>query len=183
MLAKKQKKKREERKVLFFYQHFCALQSPFSFLFPTSLAHTTHVGTSLPHWQKKKSPTGGGPVLHRPEKKLFDGWEMGGEKKKSAANWLWARHPPLYKNIRKEQVYIVHLSLFEMDCPKTSRFLFPPYVDNHHPHSEAKKKKKGEELPFIFILFFFFTLEMFSIRDSPFFPRKKRRKTLSFNSF
>jgi hypothetical protein len=81
MLAKKKKIKRKERKVPFFLQHFCAFQSPFSFLFPTSLAHTTHVK----HGRRgRKGPTGGGLDEKR-------GWMRNGrrkKKKKSAANWL-----------------------------------------------------------------------------------------------
>jgi hypothetical protein len=82
MLAKKIKRK--ERKVPFFLllQHFCAFQSPFSFLFPTSLAHTTHVKHG--RRGRKKGPTGGGLDEKR-------GWMRNGrrkKKKKSAANWL-----------------------------------------------------------------------------------------------
>ena len=64
-----------------------------------------------------------------------------------------------------------------MDCPKTSRFLFPPYVDNHHPHSEAKKKKRKEKnfLLFYFI-FFFLPWKCFLYAIHLFFREKKKKK-------
>ena len=176
MLAQK-KKKEEERQVLssFLLPRLLCVAVTILFSFPdVSCTHNTR-WNKFTTWTKKKVSNWRG-VLHRPETKLFDGWEMGGEKKKSAANWLWARHPSLYKNIRKEQVYI-HLSIWNglsenVKIPFSAVRRQPPPPQR----SEKKKKKERRRTSFYFILFSFFYLGNVFYTRFTFFSEKKKKK-------